>query len=59
MLNLASAVHESGVISLRDYIAEQAPEKSYRFVVIHNEPEWTEHNFCKCPYKLLFREQFD
>ncbi len=39
MLNLASAEHESGVISLRDYIAEQAPEKSYRFVVIHNEPE--------------------
>ena len=39
MLNLASAEYESGVISLRDYIAEQAPEKSYRFVVIHNEPE--------------------
>lgn len=40
MLNLASAnENESGVISLRDYIAEQAPDKPYRFVVIHNEPE--------------------
>ena len=29
---------ESGVISLRDYIAEQSPDKPYRFVVIYNDP---------------------
>ena len=29
---------ESSVISLRDYIAEQTPEKPYRFVVIYNDP---------------------
>ena len=30
MLNIASASeNESGVISLRDYIAEQSPEKPY------------------------------
>lgn len=38
MLNLASAEYESGVISLRDYIAEQAPDKPYRFVIIYNDP---------------------
>ena len=38
MLNLASAENESGVISLRDYTAEQAPDKPYRFVVIYNDP---------------------
>ena len=39
VLNLVSAnENESGVISLRDYIAEQAPEKPYRFVVIYNDP---------------------
>ena len=30
---------ESSVISLRDYIAEQTPDKPYRFVVIYNDPE--------------------
>ena len=40
MLNIDSATStESGVISLRDYIAEQSPEKPYRFVVIYNDPE--------------------
>ena len=40
MLIIASASeNESGVISLRDYIAEQSPEKPYRFVVIYNDPE--------------------
>ena len=29
---------ESSVISLRDYIVEQTPEKPYRFVVIYNDP---------------------
>ena len=34
----AASDKESGVISLRDYIAEQAPDKPYRFVVIYNDP---------------------
>ena len=32
---------ESSVISLRDYIAEQSPDKPYRFVVIYNDPDDT------------------
>ena len=36
MLNLASAENESGVISLRDYIAEQAPEKPYKVVCFYH-----------------------
>ena len=38
MLESVAVEKESGVISLRDYIAEQAPEKPYRFVVIYNDP---------------------
>lgn len=39
MLENVAIDTESGIISLRDYIAEQAPEKPYRFVVIYNDPE--------------------
>lgn len=35
---VSDAQKESGVISLRDYIAEQSPDKPYRFVVIYNDP---------------------
>ena len=40
MLNIASASeNESGVISLRDYIAEQAPEKPYKLIAFYNTGE--------------------
>ena len=40
MLNLASAnENESGVISLRDYIAEQAPDTPYKLLILsHDDP---------------------
>lgn len=40
MLNIASASeNESGVISLRDYIAEQSPEKPYKLLILsHDDP---------------------
>ena len=40
MLNLDSAIqNESGVISLRDYIAEQSPEKPYKLLILsHDDP---------------------
>ena len=40
MLNIASASeNESGVISLRDYIAEQAPDKPYKVVCFYHTGE--------------------
>ena len=40
MLNLVSAnENESGVISLKDYIAEQSPEKPYKLLILsHDDP---------------------
>ena len=39
MLSSASMVEPQGIVSLSQYIQEQAPEKPYRFVVIYNDPE--------------------
>lgn len=39
MLSSASRVEPQGIVSLSQYIQEQAPEKPYRFVVIYNDPE--------------------
>lgn len=39
MLSAASMVEPQGIVSLSQYIQEQAPEKPYRFVVIYNDPE--------------------
>ena len=38
MLSSASIVEPQGIVSLSQYIQEQAPEKPYRFVVIYNDP---------------------
>ena len=38
MLSSATRVESQSIVSLKDYIAEQAPEKPYRFVVIYNDP---------------------
>ena len=29
---------DHNIVSLKDYMAEQAPEQPYRFVVIYNDP---------------------
>jgi RimK family alpha-L-glutamate ligase len=39
MLSSATSFSPQSIVSLKDYIAEQAPEKPYRFVVIYNDPE--------------------
>jgi len=39
MLSSATRVESQSIVSLKDYIAEQSPEKPYRFVVIYNDPE--------------------
>ena len=38
MLSSSSMIEPQGIVSLSQYIQEQAPEKPYRFVVIYNDP---------------------